>query len=150
MAEKQLTMLQSALSRMRVSRQGQVTMVVVDGQGAAAIPTMDYRTMEAWASKKSSAPNANQSVLKVMERLEVMICRPGTTFASTRGSPKYVTDLAKAMISAGLDIGEWALPPDVREAATSPAMAASKPAPKKTDPAATDGGTHAGGSGKPP
>jgi len=126
-ADKQLTMLQSALQRMRVSRQGQVTMVVVDGQGAAAIPTMDYRTMEAWASKKGSAPNANQSVLKVMEKLEVMVCRPGTTFASTRGSPKYVTDLAKAMIAAGLDINEWALPPDVKEAATAPAMEDKKP-----------------------
>ena len=127
MADKQLTMLQSALMRMRVSRQGQVTVVVVDGQGAAAIPTMDYRTMEAWASKKTSAPNSNQSVLKVMEKLEVMICRPGTTFASTRGSPKYVTDLAKAMIAAGLDINEWALPPDVKDAATARVMQEKKP-----------------------
>ena len=119
MVDKQLTMLQSALGRMRVSRQGQVTMVVVDGQGAAAIPTMEYRTVESWASKKSAAPNANQSLLKIMEKLEVMICRPGTTFASTRGSPKYVVDLAKAMIAAGLDINEWALPPDVGEAATA-------------------------------
>ena len=36
MAEKQVTMLQSALQRMRVMRQGQVTQMVVDGQGAAA------------------------------------------------------------------------------------------------------------------
>jgi hypothetical protein len=132
-ADKQLSMLQSALQRMRVSRQGQVTMVVVDGQGAACIPTMEYRSAESWASKKSSAPNANQSMLKVMEKLEVMICRPGTTFASTRGSPKYVTDLAKAMISAGLDINEWSLPPDVKDAATARVMDDKKPD-KKTEP----------------
>jgi hypothetical protein len=139
-------MLQAALQRMRVTRQGQVTMIVVDGQGAAAIPTMDYRTVEAWANKKASAPNANQSLLKVMEKVETMICRPGTTFASTRGSPKYVTDLAKAMISAGMDINEFSLPPDVKEAATSPAMADTKPARKDEPP--EDGGTH-GPSGGP-
>jgi hypothetical protein len=138
-AEKELTMLQSALQRLRISRNGQCTMLVVDGQGAAVVPTMDFSTVQKWAQSKASAPNANQSMMKILDKLEVAITRPGTTFAATRGSPKYVADLARQMISAGFDINEWSLPPDVKEAATARADA---PPPKKPASTPDDTGTH--------
>lgn len=140
--QKELTMYQSATQRLRISRSGQCTMLVVDGQGAAVVPTADFSVAEKWAKSKTAAPNAFMSMTKILDKLEVAICRPGTTFCSTRGSPKYMVDLAKAMISAGFDINEWALAPDVKAEATA---RVDVPAKKKDDDKdkAGDSGTHA-------
>lgn len=139
MAQKELTMYESATQRLRVSRNGQCTMLVVDGQGAAVVPTADFSVAEKWAKSKAAAPNAFMSMTKLLDKLEVAVCRPGTTFCSTRGSPKYVVGLAKQMISAGFDINEWALAPDVKAEATA---RVDTPTPKKAG-KDSDSGTHA-------
>jgi len=138
--QKELTMFQSATQRLRISRSGQCTMLVVDGQGAAVVPTADFSVVQKWAQSKTAAPNAFMSMTKILDKLEVAIARPGTTFATTRGSPKYVVDLAKQMISAGFDINEWSLPPDAKEAATARADAPVKK--KDDDKDKGDQGTH--------
>ena len=58
MAEKQLNLFQSACGRLRVSRMGGLTMLVIDGQGMALAPTADFSVVEKWAKSRPSGPNA--------------------------------------------------------------------------------------------
>ncbi|HUS24770.1 MAG TPA: hypothetical protein VM369_07465 [Candidatus Binatia bacterium] len=111
---RELTLLQSALQRLRVTRSGGITQLVVDGQGAALVPTADFSPVQKWAHSRTAAPNALQSMQRVIDKLEVVIVRPGTTFAATRGSAKPLGDLLKMMKSSGFDINEWAIPNEVK------------------------------------
>jgi hypothetical protein len=130
-AEKQLTMLQSACQKLRISRSRDLTLLVVDGQGAALVPTQDFMAAEQWAKAKTAAPNAMQSLAKVMEKLDNVITRPGTTFASTRGTTKALENLVRAMKSAGYDLKEFAVPLELLKPAADPM---AKPRPKADAP----------------
>lgn len=115
MAIKELTLYQSALGKLRVSRIGGLTQLVVDGQGLALTLTADFSVIEKWAKSKAAGPNATIDMGKIIERLDVMVCRPGTTFASTRGSTKPLQSIVKEMRAAGMDIKEFQLPPELKE-----------------------------------
>ena len=117
MAAKELSLYQSACGKLRVSRVGPLTQLVVDGQGLALCLTADFAVVEKWAKAKTAGPNATIDMGKIMEKIDVMICRPGTTFASTRGSTKPLEAVVKAMIAAGMDIKEYSLPPELKDAA---------------------------------
>lgn len=129
MAVKQMTLYQSATGRLRVSRVGGLTMLVVDGQGLALCLTADFSPIEKWAKSKPSGPNATIDMGKIMEKLDVMVCRPGTTFAATRGSTKPLQSIVKEMRAAGMDIKEYQLPPELKEGPPP-----DKPKPKGDEP----------------
>lgn len=114
MAQKQLSLYESARGKLRVSRVGGLTMLVVDGQGLALAPTADFSVVEKWAKSKGAGPNATIDMGKIIERLEVLVCRPGTTFASTRGSTKPLEAVVKEMKAAGMDLKEYQLPPELK------------------------------------
>ncbi len=107
---------QNALGKLRVSRMGTLTMLVVDGQGLALCLTSDFSVVEKWAKSKQPGPNATIDTGKIVEKIDVMIVRPGTTFASTRGSTKPLEAVVKGMKAAGLDTKEFSLPPELKEA----------------------------------
>src|SRR5690242_5138189 len=113
MALKELTIYQAACQRLRISRNGNVTQLVMDGAGAAVCLTADFAPAQKWAMSKTSMMNGLQCAAKLIEKIEVLAARPGTTFAGTRGSPKPLSNLLKAMQSAGFDVNEWGFPPDV-------------------------------------
>lgn len=115
MAKKELTLYQQACGKLRVSRVGPLTQLVVDGQGLALCLTADFAVVEKWAMSKGAGPNANIDMGKIIEKIDVMICRPGTTFGSTRGSTKPLEVLVKAMLAAGMDVKEFALPPELKD-----------------------------------
>lgn len=115
MANKELTLYQSAAGKLRVSRLGPLTMLIVDGQGLALCLTADFSPVEKWAKSKPQGPNATIDMGKIMEKLDVLVCRPGTTFASTRGSLKPMEGIVKAMKAAGMDLREFQLPPELKE-----------------------------------
>ena len=107
---------QNALGKLRVSRMGTLTMLVVDGQGLALCLTSDFSVVEKWAKSKQPGPNATIDTGKIIEKIDVMIVRPGTTFASTRGSTKPLEAIVKGMKAAGIDTKEFSLPPELKEA----------------------------------
>jgi len=116
MANKIANLYQSACGKLRVSRMGSLTMLVVDGQGLALCTTADFSVAEKWAKSKQPGPNATIDMGKIVEKIDVMIVRPGTTFASTRGSTKPLEAIVKGMKAAGMDTKEFSLPPELKEA----------------------------------
>lgn len=141
MPKPQLTLYQSALGRLRVSRMGALTMLVIDGQGMALAPTADFSVIEKWAKSKQAGPNATIDAGKIVEKLEVLIARPGTSFASTRGSLKPLEGVVKAMKAAGLDTKEFQLPPELKDGYVSPEEKAKMDAEKQAK-ATVHPGTH--------
>jgi hypothetical protein len=90
-------------------------MLVIDGQGLALCLTADFSPVEKWAKSRPQGPNATIDAAKIIEKVDVLVCRPGTTFASTRGSTKPLEAVAKAMRAAGVDLKEYALPPELKD-----------------------------------
>ena len=115
MAQKEMTIYQAACQRLRISRNGAVTQLVMDGQGSAVCLTAEFVPAQKWAQSKTSMMNGLQCAQKLIEKIEIIVARPGTTFAGTRGSAKPLGDLLRAMKSAGFDVTEWGFPPDVLE-----------------------------------
>lgn len=110
------TLLESASGKLRISRMGPLTMLVVDGQGLGLCLTSDFSVVEKWAKAKQPGPNATIDMAKIVEKIDVMIVRPGTTFATTRGSTKPLEAVVKGMKAVGLDTKEFSLPPELKEA----------------------------------
>ena len=115
MAAKEISLFQSAAGKLRISRLGPLTMLVIDGQGLALCLTADFSPVEKWAKSRPQGPNATIDAAKIIEKVDVLVCRPGTTFASTRGSTKPLEAVAKAMKAAGIDLKEYALPPELKD-----------------------------------
>jgi len=133
MAQKEISLFQSACGKLRVSRLGPLTMLVIDGQGLALCLTADFSPVEKWAKSRPQGPNATIDAAKIIEKIDVLVCRPGTTFASTRGSTKPLEAVAKAMKAAGIDLKEYALPPELKDLgkAEDQVLAAKEAAEKK-------------------
>ena len=115
MAAKELTLFQQACGKLRISRLGPLTMLVVDGQGLGLCMTGDFSPVEKWAMSKKAGPNATIDMGKIVEKIDVLVCRVGTTFASTKGSTKPLESIAKAMRAAGMDLREFSLPPELKD-----------------------------------
>jgi len=143
MAKKELSLYQSATQRLRVSRSGPLTVLVVDGQGLAICLTADFAPIEKWAKAKPQGPNATIDMGKIVEKIDVMVARPGTSFASTRGSTKPLESIVKAMKAAGMDVKEFSLPPELKNAGVVDEVAAAKEAAEKKKAAAENQGTFA-------
>jgi hypothetical protein len=115
MAAKEISLFQSAAGKLRVSRLGPLTILIIDGQGLGLCLTGDFSPVEKWAKSRPQGPNATIDAAKVIEKVDVMVCRVGTTFASTRGSTKPLEAIAKAMRQAGMDLKEFSLPPELKD-----------------------------------
>lgn len=129
MPKPQLNLYQSACQKLRVSRSGPLTVLVVDGQGMALTLTADFSVVEKWAKSKQAGPNATLDMGKIMEKLEVLVARPGTSFASTRGSLKPLEAIVKGMRAAGMDTKEFQLPPELKDVRPDDPLQRPKPAP---------------------
>ena len=133
---------QSALGKLRISRMGPLTVLVVDGQGLALCLTSDFSAVEKWAKSKQPGPNATIDMGKMIDKVDVMVVRPGTTFATTRGSTKPLEAIVKGMKAAGMDTKEFSLPPELKEAdkPVDQVLAAMEAAKKKAEAAAAANG----------
>jgi hypothetical protein len=138
MAAKEISLFQSAAGKLRISRLGPLTMLVIDGQGLGLCLTGDFSPVEKWAKSRPQGPNATIDSAKIIEKVEVLVCRQGTTFASTRGSVKPLESIAKAMRAAGMDLREFSLPPELKDVgkAEDQVLAAKEAAEKKKKEAA--------------
>jgi hypothetical protein len=150
MAAKEISLFQSAAGKLRVSRLGPLTMIVIDGQGLGLCLTGDFSPVEKWAKARPSGPNATIDSAKIIEKIDVLVCRQGTTFASTRGSTKPLEAIAKAMRQAGMDLKEFSLPPELKDMGkpVDQVLATKEAAAKKAAAAAAEGAAP-GGEPKP-
>lgn len=112
---KEKSLFESALGKLRISRLGPLTMLVVDGQGLGLCLTADFSPIEKWAKSKTAGPNATIDMGKVLDKVDVMVCRAGTTFGSTRGSLKPLEQIVKGIRAAGMDPKEFSLPPELKD-----------------------------------
>lgn len=138
MPKKEMSLFQSATQRLRVTRSGPLTVLVVDGQGLALCLTADFAPIEKWAKAKPAGPNATIDMGKIVEKIDVMVARPGTSFASTRGSTKPLEAIVKAMRSAGMDVKEFSLPPELKNSGVVDEVVAAKEAAEKKKAAAAE------------
>jgi hypothetical protein len=144
MAAKEISLFQSACGKLRISRMGPLTVLIIDGQGLALCLTADFSPVEKWAKSRPQGPNATIDSAKIIEKVDVLVCRPGTTFASTRGSTKPLEAIAKAMRAAGMDLKEFSLPPELKDMGKpEDQVLAAKEAAEKKRAAAAETGTHA-------
>ena len=150
MPAKEISLFQSASGKLRVARVGPLTQLVIDGQGLAFCLTGDFSPVEKWAKSRPAGPNATIDSGKIIEKIDVLVCRPGTTFASTRGSTKPLEAIAKAMRAAGMDLKEFALPPELKDMGKpeDQVLAAKEMAEKKKAAAAAEA-AQAGTKGPP-
>ena len=131
MAKKEPTLLESAMRGLRASKHGRVIQVVADGNGAFVTMDIDFNTANKWAFSKTSSGSPQNDRNKFMDQFATLIARPGS-FVNTRGGSKPILDIAKLMKSAGFDLNDWALPPDVK-AEFSHGPEPTKPKPKTDD-----------------
>lgn len=103
----------SATSRGRIVRQGDLVCVIVDGGGAMVMATQDFLPARKWAESKPASGNPLTDRGRFLDQIPAMVSRPGSLI-STRGSQRQVATLARQMRQAGYDLGEWNLPPELK------------------------------------
>jgi hypothetical protein len=110
-------MFDNGMSRSRISKQGLLTQIVIDGAGAMIIETAEFASVEKWAKTKNSTGSLTTDRNRFFERVTTVISRPGS-LVTTRGSEKQLISLARLMKGAGLDVNEWNLAPEIRNPKT--------------------------------
>ena len=120
------SLFESAVSRMRVMRQGDIVQLVIDGGGALVTSTQDFIQAQKWASSKPASGNMITDRGRMLERLSVLVARPGSVLG-TQGNAKQLAGLCKLMSQGGYDLAEWMLPPELKN--PQPQAPANKPDP---------------------
>lgn len=110
---KQQSLFEAATTGARIIKQGDLVQMVIDGGGALVTSLEEFAQARKWAERKASSGNRVTDRGRFFEQITVLISRPGTQ-AATRGTIKIVEGLARKMKAGGFDIGDWALPPDLR------------------------------------
>ena len=106
---------ESVSSKGRVLRVGEIVQMTMDGAGAICCGGQDFLAAQKWAQSRPSSTNIVTDRGRFLEKIEILISRPNS-FVATRGSAEPLTRLAKSMKMSGFDMGEWMLPPEVKEA----------------------------------
>ncbi|MEC9358135.1 MAG: hypothetical protein VX836_09730 [Pseudomonadota bacterium] len=108
-----LKMFESALTRLQVSRYGELVQLVMPGEGALIVPTTEFTFVQKWAQRRNSTGSPIRDRALVLEKLDTVIARSGS-LVSTRGSRKPLETLVRAMRGAGFAPEEWNLPTDLK------------------------------------
>lgn len=130
MSGRTRSLYESATARARVIRHVDIVCMVFDGAGAMVMPMQDFVQAQKWGSSKPASGNALSDRGRFLEQIPALVSRPGS-IASTRGNPRQLETLARSMRAAGYDLGEWMLPPEIRNPPPpAAALGAKKPAAK--------------------
>lgn len=116
--KRTLSLFESAVSRARVIRQGDIVQVVIDGGGAFVTFTQEFQQAQKWAAAKPATGNMVTDRGRLFEQIGTLVSRPGS-MVGTRGHGKYVEALVRAMNQAGYELSEWMLPPELKKIATA-------------------------------
>lgn len=116
---------ESATSRGRVLRQGDIVCLIVDGGGSMVMASDDFRQAQKWAQSKPASGNLLTDRGRFLEHVSALVSRRGS-FVPTRGNQRQLEKLAKLMRQSGYDLDEWLLP---RELTRPQAPEAPRPSP---------------------
>ncbi len=83
-----------------------------EGEGAIAVPNVIWLPAAAWAGARQPSGNRMRDRGMLLQRLDVLVTRRGTTVVSTTGGLIPLARLRNAMKSEGVDLKEWNFPPD--------------------------------------
>ena len=131
--------LQSAQGAAQTRRFRDFVIAHFDGEGAIAVPNAVWIPAAAWATARKPSGNRLRDRALLVQRLDVVVTRRGTTMVSTTGAHMRLGRLRDAMKGEGIDIKEWNFPPDdVLDKAMNPQGVADKAKTKEagTEPAA--------------
>lgn len=106
------TLLQSAQGGAQTKRYRDFVIAHFEGEGAVAVPMVIWTPAAAWAHGRQPSGNRVRDRGNLLQRLDVLVTRRGTTVTSTTGGMVPLARLRNAMKSEGVDIKEWNFPPD--------------------------------------
>jgi hypothetical protein len=139
MATKPRNLFEAATSRGRVTRQGEIACIVMDGGGSMIVTAQELTGAQKWAQARLPSSNMLTDRARFLDQFTVLVSRPGSQ-QGTRGNDRQLEKLAKAMLGAGYDLAEWTLPVElksighVRAPVPAPAGAATDAPPIASDP----------------
>lgn len=120
MATQPRTLFESATQRGRIIRQGNITTIIMDGNGAVIVDIQDFQQARKWAQSKMPTANLLTDRARFLDQFPALVSRPGSVQA-TRGSQKPLEKLVKEMLASGMDLNEWTLPMELKAIGRPPA-----------------------------
>jgi hypothetical protein len=106
------TLLQAAQGGAQTKRYRDFVIAYFEGEGAIAVPNPIWQPAASWAGGRQPSGNRMRDRGLLLQRLDVLVTRRGTTVTSTTGGMIPLARLRNAMKSEGVDIKEWNFPPD--------------------------------------
>ncbi|MDB5975856.1 MAG: hypothetical protein JWR07_2616 [Nevskia sp.] len=138
------TVLQAAQGGAQTKRYRDFVVAHFEGEGAIAVPNAIWLPAAAWANARQPSGNRMRDRGMLLQRLDVLVTRRGTTVVSTTGGMIPLARLRNAMRAEGVDLKEWNFPPDnVLDKALDPGVnkkEAGDAAPEDAAPAPEDQG----------
>ena len=117
------TVLQAAQGGAQTKRFRDFVIAHFEGEGAVAVPNAIWLPAAAWANARQPSGNRMRDRGMLLQRLDVLVTRRGTTIVSTTGGMIPLARLRNAMRSEAVDLKEWNFPPDdVLDKALDPAF----------------------------
>jgi hypothetical protein len=137
------TLLQSAQGGAQTKRYRDFVIAYFEGEGAVAVPIAIWTPAASWAHGRQPSGNRLRDRTGLLQRLDVLVTRRGTTVTSTTGGMVPLARLRNSMKGEGVDLKEWNFPPDsVLDAALDPNAGKDRDKPAEAaavDPAADPG-----------
>ncbi len=133
-------MLQAAQGGAQTKRFRDFVIAHFEGEGAVAVPNAVWLPAAAWANARQPSGNRMRDRGMLLQRLDVLVTRRGTTIVSTTGGMIPLARLRNSMRSEGVDLKEWNFPPDdVLDKALDPAAGKEEEQPPEDAAAAPAG-----------
>jgi hypothetical protein len=115
------TLLESAQGGAQTKRYREFVIAYFEGEGAISVPIGSWVPAAAWAHGRRPSGNRLRDRTTLLQRLDVLVTRRGTTATSTTGGMVPLARLRNSMKGEGIDLKEWNFPPDsVLDAALDP------------------------------
>lgn len=109
---KPKSLLESAQGGAQTKRYRDFVVAGFEGEGAIAVPNAVWLPAASWANGRQPGGNRLRDRTMLLQRLDVLVTRRGTTVCSTTGGMVPLARLRNAMRSEGVDLKEWNFPPD--------------------------------------
>lgn len=106
------TLLQAAQGGAQTKRYRDFVIAYFEGEGAIAVPNDIWQPAASWANGRAPSGNRMRDRGMLLQRLDVLVTRKGTTVAAGVGGLVPVARLRNAMKSEGVDLKEWNFPSD--------------------------------------
>ncbi|HKY91920.1 MAG TPA: hypothetical protein VJM11_12810 [Nevskiaceae bacterium] len=113
---KPKSLFDAATMRGRVVRQGEIVGIIMDGGGAVVVHMQEFVAAQKWASSKPFSGNALTDRARFLDQFTSLVARPHSV-QPTRGNDRQLDRLVRQMRTAGYDITEWQIPPEMKDPA---------------------------------